>query len=72
MLERNIENFIACDSSYGEAEIVLFGAPFDSTVPEHVSAVVPSGTNPMVWKLTALIRTRTFVTAESSIAETSN
>ena len=31
MLERNIENFIACDSSYGEAEIVLFGAPFDST-----------------------------------------
>ena len=31
MLERNIETFIGCDSSYEEAEIVLFGAPFDST-----------------------------------------
>ncbi len=31
MLERNIENFIGCDSSYADADIVLFGAPFDST-----------------------------------------
>ncbi len=31
MLERNIENFIGCDSKYDEAQIVLFGAPFDST-----------------------------------------
>ncbi len=31
MLNRNIENFIGCDSSYEEAELVLFGAPFDST-----------------------------------------
>lgn len=31
MLERNIENFIGCDSDYEEADIVLFGAPFDST-----------------------------------------
>lgn len=31
MLERNIENFIGCDSSYADANIVLFGAPFDST-----------------------------------------
>ena len=31
MLERNIENFIGCDSDYGESDIVLFGAPFDST-----------------------------------------
>lgn len=31
MLERNIETFIGCDSSYEEADIVLFGAPFDST-----------------------------------------
>ena len=31
MLERNVENFIGCDNSYGEAKIVLFGAPFDST-----------------------------------------
>lgn len=31
MLERNVETFIGCDSSYGDAGIVLFGAPFDST-----------------------------------------
>ena len=31
MLERNIENFIGCESSYEDADIVLFGAPFDST-----------------------------------------
>ncbi len=30
-MERNIENFIGCESSYDEADIVLFGAPFDST-----------------------------------------
>ncbi len=30
-MERNIENFIGCDASYEEANIVLFGAPFDST-----------------------------------------
>ena len=27
----NIESFIGCDSSFEEAKIVLFGAPFDST-----------------------------------------
>ena len=31
MLEKNIETFIACDSEYNESQIVLFGAPFDST-----------------------------------------
>jgi agmatinase len=31
MLEKNIENFIGCDSSFEEAAIVLYGAPFDST-----------------------------------------
>lgn len=31
MLERNIENFIGCDSNYADANIVIFGAPFDST-----------------------------------------
>ncbi len=31
MLERNIENFIGCESSYADANIVIFGAPFDST-----------------------------------------
>jgi len=31
MLNKNIETFIACDSEYSDAKIVLFGAPFDST-----------------------------------------
>ena len=31
MLSSNVETFIACDAPYGEAKIVLFGAPFDST-----------------------------------------
>lgn len=31
MLNKNVETFIACDCEYEEAEIVLFGAPFDST-----------------------------------------
>lgn len=31
MLNKNIETFIACDCEYSDAEIVLFGAPFDST-----------------------------------------
>ena len=30
-MNANIETFIGCDASYEEAEIVLFGAPFDST-----------------------------------------
>lgn len=31
MLNRNVETFLACDASYEDAKIVLFGAPFDST-----------------------------------------
>lgn len=31
MLEKNIETFIGCDSEYTEADIVLYGAPYDST-----------------------------------------
>ena len=31
MLERNVETFLACDTPYEEARIVIFGAPFDST-----------------------------------------
>lgn len=30
-MERNVETFIGCDSSYEDADIVIFGAPFDST-----------------------------------------
>jgi agmatinase len=31
MLNKNIETFIACDCDYADADIVLFGAPFDGT-----------------------------------------
>lgn len=31
MLHPNVETFIGCDSGYGQARIVLYGAPFDST-----------------------------------------
>ncbi len=31
MLNKNIETFIGCDCEYDDAQIVLFGAPFDST-----------------------------------------
>lgn len=30
-MQRNVENFIGCESNYQDAKIVLFGAPFDST-----------------------------------------
>ena len=30
-MRKNVETFIGCDAPYEEAEIVLFGAPFDST-----------------------------------------
>lgn len=31
MLSRNIETFIGCESEYADADIVIFGAPYDST-----------------------------------------
>ena len=30
-MKRNVENFIGCDCEFEKADIVLFGAPFDST-----------------------------------------
>ena len=30
-MKQNVETFIGCDAAYDEAQIVLFGAPFDST-----------------------------------------
>lgn len=30
-MNKNIETFIGCEAEYNEAELVLFGAPFDST-----------------------------------------
>ena len=31
MLKKNVETFLGCDAEYADANIVLFGAPFDST-----------------------------------------
>lgn len=31
MLNKNIETFIGCEAEYGDAGVVIFGAPFDST-----------------------------------------
>ena len=31
MLYKNVENFIGCESDFENADIVIFGAPFDST-----------------------------------------
>lgn len=31
MLKNNVETFLACDKEYRNADIVMFGAPFDST-----------------------------------------
>ena len=31
MWNRNIENFIGCESDFENEDIVIFGAPFDST-----------------------------------------
>ncbi len=30
-MKPNIETFIGCESDYGDADMVIFGAPFDST-----------------------------------------
>ncbi|MBQ4283878.1 MAG: agmatinase [Lachnospira sp.] len=31
MLSKNVETFIGCDAEYEDAQLVIFGAPFDST-----------------------------------------
>lgn len=30
-MNKNIETFIGCDNEYSDSNIVIFGAPFDST-----------------------------------------
>ena len=31
MLKMNVETFIGCESEFYDADLVIFGAPFDST-----------------------------------------
>ena len=56
MLHQNIETFIGCESSYADADIVLYGAPFDSTAPAHGSAPPPCVTKATALRHTARIR----------------
>lgn len=61
MLKKNVETFLECNKTYKEAEIVLFGAPFDSTTsfrPGTGLAAALSVMNLLDWRATALIRTR--------------
>lgn len=44
MLSRNIETFIGCDKEYNEADLVIFGAPFDSTTSYRPGARFASRT----------------------------
>ena len=52
MLKANIETFLACDASYEEAGIVLYGAPLTRplrTARAPGSAHGRSARNPMGW-----------------------
>ena len=57
MLNKNVMTFIGCDAEYNESEIVLFGAPFDSTTSYRPGARFGSqAISLMDWKLTVRIR----------------
>ena len=60
-MQKNIVNFIGCDAGYDEADVVIFGAPFDSTTsfrPGTRFAERPYGGIPTGWRYTARIRTK--------------
>ena len=38
-MKPNIETFIGCESDYGDADMVIFGAPFDSTTSYRPGAL---------------------------------
>ena len=48
MILPNIENFIGCDSSFEEAGIVLYGAPFDSTTSFRPGDNFDSGSSSLI------------------------
>lgn len=59
MLHQNIETFIGCESSYADADIVLYGArsiPPQVTAPAHGSAPPPCVTKATASRHTARIR----------------
>jgi len=44
MWNKNIETFIGCDAEYEDADIVIFGAPFDSTTSYRPGTIFASKT----------------------------
>ena len=54
MILPNIETFIGCESSFEEASIVLYGAPFDSTTSFRPGAALvhqPCAMRVLAWRL---------------------
>ena len=43
-MKKNVETFLGCDASYDESQIVIFGAPFDSTTSYRPGARFASRT----------------------------
>ena len=60
MLKKNVETFLECDKNYEEAEVILFGAPFDSTTSLPFRgrdlAAAPFAMNLSDWRVTVRIR----------------
>ena len=70
MILPNIETFIGCESSFEEASIVLYGAPFDSTTSFRPGARFgPADMRALAWRPTVHIRTEILWTSEYLTAE---
>lgn len=72
MMLPNIETFIGCESSFEEASIVLYGAPFDSTTSFRPGARFGPPAmrhESFAWRPTVRIRTEILWTSEYLTAE---
>ena len=71
MILPNIETFIGCESSFEEASIVLYGAPFDSTTSFRPGARFGPACDmrALAWRPTVHIRTEILWTSEYLTAE---
>ena len=59
MIQSNVETFIGCESSFEEASVVLYGAPFDST-----TSFRPGARFGPDWRPTVRTRTETLWISE--------
>ena len=63
-MQANIETFIGCDADFAEADLVLFGAPFDSTTSFRPGARFgPSAMRheSFIWSSASAVRRRRFM-----------